>query len=108
MALTKDLIAASASPLILSLLNRGDSYGYAIIAQVREMSGGELNWTDGMLYPILHRLEQRDLIEAYWEKAETGHRRKYYRISRAGKKELKQQNQDWAMLYGLLNKLQET
>ena len=108
MAITKDLVAASATPLILSLLSREDSYGYSIIAQVRQLSGGELSWTDGMLYPILHRLEQRDLIESYWQKAPSGHRRKYYRICRAGKRELKRQNQDWAMLYGLLNKLQET
>jgi hypothetical protein len=57
MPLSKDLVAASSIPLILSILQRGDSYGYAIIQQVRELSDGEMQWADGMLYPILHRLE---------------------------------------------------
>ena len=57
MKLTKDLVAASAMPLILSLLEEGESYGYAIIRRVRELSGGGIAWTDGMLYPVLHRLE---------------------------------------------------
>lgn len=62
--LRKELVAASAEPLILSLLSKGESYGYAIIQEVKERSGGKLNWTDGMLYPVLHRLEQRGLIKA--------------------------------------------
>ena len=59
MAISKDLVAASATPLILSILNEGESYGYAIIQRVRELSKGEMTWTDGMLYPVLHRLEQQ-------------------------------------------------
>ena len=57
MKLTKDLVAASAVPLILALLEEGENYGYAIIRRVRELSGGAIEWTDGMLYPVLHRLE---------------------------------------------------
>jgi len=51
MNIGKDLVAASATPLVLSILNDGESYGYAIIKRVDELSGGELQWTDGMLYP---------------------------------------------------------
>ena len=58
MAPSKDLVAASAIPLILSILQGGDTYGYALIQRVREISGGEMEWADGMLYPILHRLER--------------------------------------------------
>ena len=57
----KDLIAASATPLVLAILAEGDSYGYAIIKRVAELSGGHLQWTDGMLYPVLHRLERQGL-----------------------------------------------
>ena len=57
MELYKDLVAASATPLVLSILKEGDSYGYAIIKRVKELSEREMNWTDGMLYPVLHRLE---------------------------------------------------
>ena len=57
MHIDKDLVAASATPLVLAILAEGESYGYAILKRVRELSGGELEWTDGMLYPLLHRLE---------------------------------------------------
>jgi DNA-binding PadR family transcriptional regulator len=53
---TKDLVAASATPMVLGILAQGESYGYAILKRVSEMSGGELAWTDGLLYPLLHRL----------------------------------------------------
>ena len=55
--LSKELVAASAEPLILSLLSKGESYGYAIIQEVRKLSEDQIQWTDGMLYPVLHRLE---------------------------------------------------
>ncbi len=108
MALSKDLVAASASPIILTLLTKSDSYGYAIIEEVRKLSGGRLEWTDGMLYPILHRLEQKQLIQSYWQHAETGRRRKYYKITRTGEKELKQRQSEWTMIHEILNKTQES
>jgi hypothetical protein len=58
MNIDKDLVAASATPLVLAILSEGESYGYAIIKRVGELSGGELQWTDGMVYPLLHRLDQ--------------------------------------------------
>ena len=99
---SKDLVAASATPLVLSILNRGDSYGYEIIQKVNDSSGGELQWADGMLYPILHRLEKRGLVESYWGKAESGRKRKYYRLCSAGRKELKQQRKMFASVNSLL------
>jgi len=71
MSINKDLVAASSTPLVLAILAEGDSYGYAILKRVRELSGGELEWTDGMLYPVLHRLERSGLIEARWDQAES-------------------------------------
>ena len=55
---SKDLVAASSTPIVLAILARGESYGYEILQEVRAVSGGELEWTDGMLYPLLHRLER--------------------------------------------------
>ncbi|MCB0082506.1 MAG: helix-turn-helix transcriptional regulator [Caldilineaceae bacterium] len=106
MILSKDLIAASATPLILSILSHGDSYGYAIIQQVHELSDGEMEWADGMLYPILHRLEKKELVESYWGKAENGRKRKYYRLRQAGLDELNEQRQSWRSLYEMLQKLE--
>ena len=91
----KELVAASATPLVLSILARGDSYGYAIIQRVHELSDGHLEWTDGMLYPILHRLEEQKLVESYWQEAESGRKRKYYRIRDAGKRALGEQRAQW-------------
>ena len=77
MDLSKDLVAASATPLVLAILAEGDSYGYAIIKRVAELSGGHLQWTDGMLYPVLHRLERQGHVAAKWAASESGRRRKY-------------------------------
>ena len=104
---SKDLVAASAIPLILSILQRGDCYGYSIIQQVRDLSGGEMEWADGMLYPILHRLEKRKLVEAYWGTADNGRKRKYYRLSRAGAEELAVLRGHWDKLHGMLHLLKE-
>jgi DNA-binding PadR family transcriptional regulator len=82
--INKDLIAASSTPVVLAILAEADSYGYAILQRVRELSGGRMEWTDGMLYPVLHRLERLGHIEARWEVAESGRRRKYYAITPQG------------------------
>lgn len=98
MDIGKDLVAASATPLVLAILREGESYGYAIIKRVDELSGGQLQWTDGMLYPVLHRLERNGLVEASWGKSETGRRRKYYRLTDAGATELARQQQQWQVV----------
>src|SRR5690606_12118841 len=103
---TKEFVAASAVPLILSLLSRSDSYGYELIGQVRELSGGELRWADGMLYPILHRLERRGLVESYWGIGESGRKRKYYRICQAGSSELSYLCEQWQQMGSLLRRLE--
>lgn len=95
MNIDKDLVAASATPLVLAILSDGESYGYAIIKRVAELSGGELQWTDGMLYPLLHRLERNGFVEAFWGRSETGRRRKYYRMTRAGAEHLDRQRRQW-------------
>ena len=107
MAVSKDLVAASATPLILSILSDGESYGYAIIKRVHELSGGQMQWTDGMLYPVLHRLERQKLIESTWRNSEKGRRRKYYKIKEEGTKVLKEQRNQWLVVYSTLQKLWE-
>jgi DNA-binding PadR family transcriptional regulator len=107
MDISKDLIAASATLLILSILGQGDSYGYAIIKRVRELSGGKMNWSDGMLYPVLHRLEKQELIVSEMRQAENGRMRKYYRIKDEGKKVIDEYKQQWAAVYATLTKVWE-
>lgn len=95
MEFNKDLIAASSTPLVLAILAEGDSYGYAVLERVRELSGGQMEWTDGMLYPVLHRLERLGHVEARWEVVETGRRRKYYRITKRGRERLAKDWEQW-------------
>lgn len=95
MEINKDLIAASSTPIVLAILAEADSYGYAILQRVRELSGGRMEWTDGMLYPVLHRLERLGYIEARWEVADSGRRRKYYRITSRGRTQLAEERRQW-------------
>jgi DNA-binding PadR family transcriptional regulator len=95
MDINKDLIAASSTPIVLAILAAEDSYGYQILRRVRELSGGSLEWTDGMLYPVLHRLERLGHVEARWEVAESGRRRKYYRITTQGRAQLAEEQRQW-------------
>lgn len=106
MSITKDLVAASATPIVLSILKKGESYGYDIIKQIKELSNGELEWTDGMLYPVLHRLEKKEFIQARWGVAENGRKRKYYNLKEAGLKELSTQHKQWYIVNSILAKLQ--
>jgi PadR family transcriptional regulator PadR len=108
MNITKDLVAASATPLVLSILAEGESYGYAIIKRVHELSGGQMQWTDGMLYPVLHRLERQGLIKARWGVSENGRKRKYYQIQHEGKKNLETQQAQWRTVNSILTQIWES
>ena len=102
MIVGKDLVAASATPLILGIISEGESYGYAIIKRVAELSGGELQWTDGMLYPVLHRLERNGFVKAVWRRSESDRQRKYYRLTDGGRKELANQRRQWQVVESAL------
>ena len=103
--LTKELVAASTVPLVLSVLTHGESYGYELIQRVRELSCNRIEWTEGMLYPVLHWMEDEDLIEAEWREAETGRKRKYYRLRKEGRKALQEEQQQWLAVHETLAKL---
>ena len=107
MTIPKDLVAASATPIVLAILRRTDSYGYAIIQKVREVSENRLAWTDGMLYPVLHRLEAGGLLVSYWQTAATGRKRKYYHLTDAGAEELERQQEHWSVVHSALRRLTE-
>ncbi len=95
MEINKDLIAASSTPLVLAILAEGDSYGYAILKRVQALSDGRMEWTDGMLYPVLHRLERTGHIQSAWQVAENGRRRKYYRMTPQGRSQLAEEQRQW-------------
>lgn len=95
MRIDKDLVAASATPLVLAILAEGESYGYALLKRVRELSGGELEWTDGMLYPLLHRLSRLGHVTTEWRIPPEGRRRRYYTITDEGRAALREQHRQW-------------
>ena len=102
---SKGLMAASTKPLILSILKEGKSYGYLIIQRVKELSGGSVEWSDGMLYPVLHRLENEGFIVSEWIITREGRKRKYYSITELGKRELITEKENWLSVHALFAKL---
>jgi PadR family transcriptional regulator, regulatory protein PadR len=108
MEINKDLIAASSTPIVLAILAEEDSYGYAILQRVRELSEGRMEWTDGMLYPVLHRLERLGHVKARWEVAESGRRRKYYRITSQGLAQLAEERRQWLAVDATLRGIWQT
>jgi PadR family transcriptional regulator PadR len=105
MHIDKDLVAASATPLVLGILAEGESYGYAILKRVNELSGGQITWTDGMLYPLLHRLERLDQVAAHWRIADNGRRRKHYAITAHGRAALAERRAQWEVVSEALGRL---
>ena len=101
----KELVGATSESVALSMLRKGDNYGYDIIQRVAELTGGELEWTEAMLYPVLHRLENRKLVTSYWQASSRGRRRKYYSITRAGVVALEEKKRQWRIIAGVLGRL---
>lgn len=105
MRVTKDLVAASATPMVLGILAEGESYGYAVLRRINELSGGELDWTEGLLYPLLHRLERLGHVESTWQSVAGERRRKYYRITHRGRDELAEQRRQWDTVVDTLKEI---
>jgi PadR family transcriptional regulator, regulatory protein PadR len=103
--LSRELIAASTKPLVLAILNRGPSYGYELIQEIKQLSAEKIQWSEGMLYPFLHWMEDEGLIQSEWKNSENGRRRKYYRISRKGGKELAAEREQWLTVHQTLTNL---
>ncbi|WP_137845041.1 PadR family transcriptional regulator [Microbacterium sp. 2FI] len=105
MKIGKDLVAAAATPMVLGILAEGESYGYAILQRVSELSDGELEWSDGMLYPLLHRLERLGHVEAAWGASPTGRPRKHYRLSAGGREAFAEQRRQWRVVSSALQQV---
>jgi len=96
--ISKTLMAASTRPLILAILSRDDDYGYSIIQKVKRISGGHLEWTDGMLYPVLQRMEMDRQITSRWMASDGGRPRRYYQITDVGRKDLAGELSSWRQI----------
>lgn len=103
--LSKDLIAASATPLILSILSVEESYGYQIIRKMKLISDDRIHWKEGTLYPVLHKMETSGIIKSKWKLAENGRKRKYYQINNKGRQVLDEELDHWRLIFNSLKKL---
>lgn len=94
MRMDKSLISGSTSMLVLRLLEEGDLYGYQMIERLRERSNHVFELKAGTLYPLLHGMEEKGFLTSY-EQEEGGKVRKYYHLTREGKKALKEKEEEW-------------
>ncbi len=105
--ISRALTAASTKPIILAILKRGENYGYQIIQSVREISGGDLDWSEPMLYPVLKRMEREGLVKSQWKNTERGRFRRYYRLTTKGHEELEREKDQWFKVHTAFNKMLE-
>ncbi len=105
MKVNKELLKGSVATLALTVLNRKSAYGYELIKEIERTSGGALSLKEGTLYPILHSLEKEGAVESYWEEKADTRRRKYYRLTKAGKALLKERTQEWHDFRSLIDQV---
>ncbi len=105
MNIKKELTKGSSALLVLSVLEKGDMYGYRIIKEIEMRSEFVFSLKEGTLYPILHAFEKEGYVDSYWEGNEGERRRKYYRITKKGIKVLQQNKQEWAAYSGAVSKV---
>ena len=108
MRIDKDLVAASATPLVLGILAEGELYGYAILKRVAELSGGRMEWTDGMLYPLLHRLERLGYVSSSWGTSDIGRKRKHYSLTTSGRELAAERREQWSVVADALRQVWHT
>lgn len=101
----KELAKGSASLLVLSLLAQEDMYGYQIIKELETKSKEIFCMKEGTLYPILHALEKDGFLSSYWENSHNAHKRKYYKITENGRKELQEQKEEWNLFSTAVNQV---
>jgi PadR family transcriptional regulator, regulatory protein PadR len=105
MQVNKEMLKGSTVVLVLSMLNREPMYGYQMIKEIEKESNSVFRFKEGTLYPILHSLESKDMIESYWWGNEGSRQRKYYRLTIKGKSELKEKQQEWVTFRSTVDKI---
>ncbi|MBZ5670201.1 MAG: PadR family transcriptional regulator [Acidobacteriia bacterium] len=95
----------SAELAILALLNQQPSHGYEISKRIAQQTGGILQFNLASLYPLLYRLEKRGWVKGKWEEAKSGRKRRYYHLTRAGKKQLAPLREEWGLFFRALHRI---
>ncbi len=95
MTVDKELLKGSTETLVMQLLSRKQMYGYEIIKELELKSSGLFELREGTLYPILHSLEEKELVTSEWVGEDGSRKRKYYCLTKKGRSYLKEKKQDW-------------
>jgi len=103
-----NLIQGTLAMLILKTLARGPLHGYEITQRIQQTSEDVLKVEEGSLYPALYRMEEQGWIEAEWGASENNRRAKYYKLTRAGRKQLAQETTNWERVSGAIAKVLQT
>ena len=102
-----DLLQGTLDMLILKALSLGALHGYGIIQRIRQTSDEMLNVEQGSLYPALYRIEQKGWVSSKWETNETGRRAKFYTLTRAGRRQLEEEEASWDRLVLAIAKVRQ-
>ena len=108
--LAKTIAALKLQYVVITSVDRDDlrdggaAHFVACIQRVRELSNGEIEWTDGMLYPVLHWLEEERYVKTRWEMSEAGRKRKYYSLRADGRKHLASHVAQWTVVHNALRR----
>jgi PadR family transcriptional regulator, regulatory protein PadR len=105
MKIDKELMKGSTTMLILNLLSTSDMYGYQMTKELEERSDNTFTLKEGTLYPILHALECKGMIEAYWEETQATRKRKYYHLTKDGQKLLDEKRKEWQIFSSTVNRV---
>jgi DNA-binding PadR family transcriptional regulator len=105
MPVGRELLKGHLPALVLAVLAEEPMHGYALCRRIRERCGDALKMGEGTLYPLLYRLEERGLVSSKWERDEFPRPRKVYRVTGRGKRYLKEQKTEWAVLFGVIRSI---
>ena len=104
MKISRELLKGSTDLLVLSILENEKMYGYQMIKQLKLKSENVFEFQEGTLYPILHKLEEKKWISSYWDEVD-GKKRKYYSITKDGKKQLASKKEEWKEFSSKVNQV---
>ena len=99
-----DMVQGTLDVLVLRGLTWGPKHGYAVARWIEQSSGGTLTVLDGALYTALHRMEDRGLIAAEWGVSDNNRRARFYKLTRAGRKQVEKESQRWEKATAILSR----
>ena len=105
MAREVDLVQGTLDMLVLKALTWGPMHGYSVLGWLRDTTDGDLRIEDAALYPALHRMEARGLIESEWGLSENNRKAKFYRLTTRGRRELRSEAASWSRYVSVIAKV---